>query len=61
MKALRKQQKLIHAGDCFYRNTLTNLYYSIFEREERQVKRTLKTADRELAKRDIEKLRRKVN
>ena len=56
----RKQQKLIHVGDCLYRSTLTDVYYGIFERDGRQVKRSLKTADRELAKRRVEELRRKV-
>ena len=56
----RKQQKLVHVGDCLYRSTLTDVYYGIFERDGRQVKRSLKTADRELAKRRVEELRRKV-
>ena len=56
----RKQQKLQHVGDCLYRSSLTGVYYGIFERDRRQVKRSLKTADRELAKRRIEELRRKV-
>lgn len=56
----RKQQKLEHVGDCLYRSSLTDRYYGIFERDGRQVKRSLKTADRELAKRRVEELRRKV-
>jgi hypothetical protein len=56
----RKQQNLIHVGDCLYRSSLTDVYYGIFERDGRQVKRSLKTADRELAKRRLEDLRRKV-
>ncbi len=56
----RKNQKLIHVGDCLYRSSITDVYYGIFERDGRQVKRSLKTADRELAKRRLEDLRRKV-
>ena len=56
----RNQQKLIHVGDCLYRSNLTDVYYGIFERDGRQVKRSLKTSDRELAKRRVEELRRKV-
>jgi integrase len=56
----RKQQKLIHVGDCLYRSSLTDVYYAIFERDGRQVKRSLKTADPELAKRRREEYRRKV-
>ncbi len=58
--AIRKQQKLIHVGDCLYRSSHTDVYYGIFERDGRQVKRSLKTTDRELAKRRLEELRRKV-
>lgn len=58
--APRKQQKLQHVGDCLYRSSLTDVYYGIFERNGRQVKRSLKTTDRELAKRRVEELRRKV-
>jgi len=56
----RKQQTLEHVGDCLYRSSLTDVYYGIFERDGRQVKRSLKTADRELARRRAEELRRKV-
>jgi hypothetical protein len=56
----RKQQKLIHVGDCLYRSSLTDVYYAIFERDGRQVKRSLKTADPELTKRRREEYRRKV-
>jgi hypothetical protein len=56
----RKQQKLIHVGDCLYRSSLTDRYYAIFQRDGRQVKRSLKTTDPELAKRRREEHRRKV-
>lgn len=56
----RNQQKLVNVGDCLYRSDATHVYYGIFERDGRQVKRSLKTTDRELAKRKVEELRRKV-
>jgi site-specific recombinase XerD len=56
----RKQQKLIHVGDCLYRSSVTDVYYAIFTRDDRQVKRSLKTKDPELAKRRREEHRRKV-
>ena len=56
----QKVQTLVHAGDCLYRSSITDIYYGIFKRDGRQVKRSLKTADRELAKRRLEELRRKV-
>jgi len=59
-KALNVQQ-LVHVGDCLYRSSVTGIYYAIFRRDGRQVKRSLKTADRELAKRHLEELRRKVD
>jgi site-specific recombinase XerD len=55
-----KVQQLVHVGDCLYRSSITGIYYGIFKRDGRQVKRSLKTADRELAKRRLEELRRKV-
>jgi integrase len=57
---IRKHQKLVHVGDCLYRSTTTDVYYAIFQRDGRQVKRSLKTTDPELAKRRREEHRRKV-
>jgi len=56
----RTQQELIRVGDCLYRSSHTHVYYAIFERDGRQVKRSLRTTDPELAKRRREDLRRKV-
>ena len=41
----RKHQKLIHVGDCLYRSSRTDVYYAIFQRDGKQVKRSLKTTD----------------
>jgi len=38
-----KIQQLVHVGACLYRSNKTNIYYAIFKREGRQVKRSLKT------------------
>ena len=56
----RNHQKLVHAGDCLYRSSRTDVYYAIFERDGRQVKRSLKTTDTELAKRRRDDQRVKV-
>jgi hypothetical protein len=56
----REHQQLIHVGDRLYRSSLTEAYYAIFQRDGRQVKRSLKTIDRGLAKGELEELRRKV-
>jgi len=39
-----EHQKLVHVGDCLYRSSVTDVYYAIFQRDGRQVKRRLKTA-----------------
>lgn len=56
----RKHQKLVHVGDCLYCSSTTDVYYAIFQRDGRQVKRGLRTTDPELAKRRREESRRKV-
>ncbi len=56
----RKHQKLVHVGDCLYRSSRTDVYYAIFQRDGKQVKRSLKTTDPELAKRRREIHRQKV-
>ena len=60
MAIAREHQQLIHVGDRLYRSSLTEAYYAIFQRDGRQVKRSLKTIDRGLAKGELEELRRKV-
>src|SRR5713226_1936430 len=56
----RQHQRLVHVGDCLYRSTVTDVYYAIFQRDGKQVKRSLKTTDPELAKRRREVHRQKV-
>lgn len=56
-----KIQQLFHVGDCLCRSSITGIYCAIFKRDGRQVKRSLKTADREMAKRRIEELRQQVD
>ena len=45
---------------CLYRSTASGIYYGIFTRGRRQVKKSLKTPDKELARRLLEQLRQKV-
>lgn len=54
-------QRLNHVGDCLYRSDITRIYYAIFRRDGKQKKKSLKTIDRELAKRKLEELRRQVD
>jgi hypothetical protein len=52
--------KQIHVGDCLYRSSRTDVYYASFQRDGKQVKRSLKTTDPELAKRRREVHRQKI-
>ena len=53
-------QVLQKVGQCLWRSRRSGRYYGIFTRGLRQVKRSLKTSDKELAKRRLESLRRDV-
>lgn len=53
-------QVLAQVGECLYRARTSNIYYGVFKRAGKQVKRSLKTTDKELAKRRLEELRQKV-
>ncbi|MBM3890705.1 MAG: hypothetical protein FJ388_16460, partial [Verrucomicrobia bacterium] len=53
-------QVLAPAGECLYRSRASGIYYGVFKRAGRQVKRSLKTTDKELARRRLEHLRQKV-
>lgn len=55
-----KGQQLENVGECLYRSTTSKIYYAIFKRGGRQIKQSLKTTDKELAKRRLEPLRQKV-
>ncbi|MFZ2641489.1 MAG: hypothetical protein WA117_10865 [Verrucomicrobiia bacterium] len=45
---------------CLYRSKVSGVFYEIFNRTGEQVKRSLKTKDKELARRRLEELRQKV-
>jgi len=47
------QQKLTNVGDNLYRSDQTGIYYSIFKRGGKQIRRSLKTTDRQLALRKL--------
>jgi hypothetical protein len=55
-----QNQTLSRAGQCLYRSQSSGIYYSIFRRSGRQIRRSLKTADKEPAKRRLGDLRQKV-
>jgi integrase len=50
----RRQQVLQHVATNLFRSDRTGIYYTIFKRKGRQVKRSLKTTNRELARRRLE-------
>lgn len=58
--AIRRNQTLQKVGQCLYRSNESNLYYAIFKRGGKQVKRSLKTTDKALAHRLLGDLRQKV-
>lgn len=53
-------QVLVKVGTCLYRSVASKVYYGICKRAGKQVKRSLKTTDKELARRQLEQLRQKV-
>jgi hypothetical protein len=53
-------QVLVKIATCLYRSVASNIYYGIYKRAGKQVKRSLKTTDKELAKRCFEHLREKA-
>ena len=50
-----------HSIERLWRHTPTNKFYAILKRGGRQIKRSLKARDRELARRRLEDLRQKVS
>jgi integrase len=61
MKVATKSQVLEKTNiPCLYRSTDSGMFYGIFTRKGDQVKKSLKTTDKELARRRLESLRQKV-
>jgi integrase len=54
------QHTLLHAGENLYRNQSSGIYYALFKRDGKQIRRSLKTADKELARRKLSDLREQV-
>src|SRR5229473_5660885 len=54
------QRTLKHAGENLYRNQSSGIYYALFKRDGKQIRRSLKTADKELARRKLSDLREQV-
>jgi len=48
-------------AECLYRHSRTGTYYALVKRDGRQVRKSLKTPDRQLAERRLADFRRKVN
>ena len=61
-----KTTQLVHhtlhyAGENLYRSDSSGIYYALFKRDGKQIRRSLKTTDKELARRKLAELRRQVN
>lgn len=54
------QQKLRNVGECLYRSASSKIYYGITYVGKRQVKKSLKTTDRQLAENQLAEFRAKV-
>lgn len=54
------QQTLARVGDNLFRSQSSDVYYALFKANGKQIRRSLKTTERELAKRRLEELRRQV-
>jgi integrase len=53
-------QALQYAGENLYRNQSSGVYYALFKRDGKQIRRSLKTTDKDLARRKLAKLRDQV-
>jgi site-specific recombinase XerD len=51
---------LQNVGENLYRSETSNVYYALFKRNGKQIRRSLKTTDKELARRRLADLRQKV-
>jgi len=62
MKALadQVQQALNRVGENLFRSDASGIYYAIFRRDGKQIRRSLKTGDRKLAERKLAEFRGKV-
>jgi integrase len=61
MKSSHKSQALEKTNiPCLYRSADSGIFYGIFSRKGDQIKKSLKTTDKELARRRLEALRQKV-
>ena len=56
----RNQQDLKRVGECLYRSQNSNIYYAIFKKGGKQIKRSLRTTDGPLARRKLKDLKDQV-
>jgi len=54
------RQALVRVSECLYRSQHSDRYYALLKRGGKQIKRSLKTSDRELAKRRLAEFREKA-
>jgi integrase len=54
------QNTLQYIGENLYRNQSSGIYYALFKRDGKQIRRSLKTTDKELARRKLSQLREQV-
>jgi len=54
------QHTLQNVGENLYRSDSSGIYYALFKRDGKQIRKSLKTTDRNLAKRKLEDLREQV-
>jgi integrase len=54
------QNTLQYVGENLYRNQSSDIYYALFKRDGKQIRRSLKTTDKELARRKLSHLREQV-
>jgi hypothetical protein len=50
-------QTLTRAGDNLYRSDASEIYYASFERNGKQIRLSLRTTDKDLARRSVETMR----
>ncbi|MGE9291206.1 MAG: tyrosine-type recombinase/integrase, partial [Puniceicoccales bacterium] len=53
--------QFLRVAECLYRNTSTGIYYALFKRGGKQIRKSLRTQDRKLAERRLVEFRGKID
>lgn len=61
MKKIPDQQILKYVGENLYRSQSSRIYYALFKRDGKQIRKSLKTTAKELARRKLAQLREQVH